>query len=343
LIARRSAHPDRQRYLSCVSALNTRPISKLASSLRGELITPELSARIQREIASLGIEHVPLRFTEQSASGKSFFEMALDSSGRAKKSNVLSEGEQRALAIACFLADAHVNESKGAIIVDDPVTSLDHQRMRRVANRFVAEAARGRQVIIFTHNLLFYQEVLRACADRSPQVPALPCLIQQSEGGFGLVSIDDQPWIAKKVKERERVLETQLKVIPDGLAPDSDELRKLAKQFYTDLRETWERGVEEVVLGGVVERFGTDVKTQSLKMVDIDDEDYRLIYFAMKRASERSGHDQAAAKQIDAPDKAQMASDLIELRSFIATHRKKMVAASERRKDLEHAPTASVV
>jgi len=343
LIARRDGLADRQRYLSCVSALNTRPISKLASSLRGELITPELSARIQREIASLGIEHVPLRFTEQSASGKSFFEMALDSSGRAKKSNVLSEGEQRALAIACFLADAHVNESKGAIIVDDPVTSLDHQRMRRVANRFVAEAARGRQVIIFTHNLLFYQEVLRACADRSPQVPALPCLIQQSEGGFGLVSIDDQPWIAKKVKERERVLETQLKVIPDGLAPDSDELRKLAKQFYTDLRETWERGVEEVVLGGVVERFGTDVKTQSLKMVDIDDEDYRLIYFAMKRASERSGHDQAAAKQIDAPDKAQMASDLIELRSFIATHRKKMVAASERRKDLEHAPTASVV
>lgn len=342
MIARRDGLAERQRYLSCVSALNTRPISKLASSLRGELITPELSARIQREIASLGIEHVPLRFTEQSASGKSFFEMALDSSGRAKKSNVLSEGEQRALAIACFLADAHVSESKGAIIVDDPVTSLDHQRMRRVANRFVAEAARGRQVIIFTHNLLFYQEVLRACADRNPQVPALPCLIQQSEGGFGLVSIDDQPWIAKKVKERERALETQLKVIPDGLAPDSDELRKLAKQFYTDLRETWERAVEEIVLGGVVERFGTDVKTQSLKMVDIDDEDYRLIYFAMKRASERSGHDQAAAKQIDAPDKAQMELDLMELRGFIAAHRKKTVAASERRKDLERAPQASV-
>jgi hypothetical protein len=342
MIARRDGLADRHRYLSCVAALNTRPISVLASSLRGELVTPELSARIQREIASLGIEHVPLRFTEQSASGKSFFEMALDSAGRAKKSTVLSEGEQRALAIACFLADAHVSNSKGAIIVDDPVTSLDHQRIRRVANRFVAEAARGRQVIIFTHNLLFYQEVLRACADRNPQVPVLPCLIQQSEEGFGLVSIDDQPWIAKKVKERERALDAQLKAIPDGLAPDSDELRKLAKQFYTDLRETWERAVEEVVLGGVVERFGTDVKTQSLKLVDIDDEDYRVIYFAMKRASERSGHDQAAAKQIDAPDKAQMESDLMELRGFIATHRKKTVAASERRKYLEHAPKASV-
>ncbi|AMK19631.1 MULTISPECIES: AAA family ATPase [Sphingobium] len=342
MVARRDGLADRHRYLACVAALNTRPISLLASSLRGELVTPELSGRIQREILSLGIEHVPLRFTEQSASGKSFFEMALDSASKVKKSTVLSEGEQRALAIACFLADAHVSESKGAIIVDDPVTSLDHQRIRRVANRFVAEAARGRQVIIFTHNLLFYQEVLRACADREPQVPALPCLIQQSNNGFGLVSVDDQPWIAKKVKERERALDAQLKAIPDSLAPDSDELRKLAKQFYSDLRETWERAVEEVVLGGVVERFGTDVKTQSLKLVEIDDQDYRIIYFAMKRASERSGHDQPAAKQIDAPDKKQMESDLMELRGFIATHRKKAQVVSERRKDLEQAPKAIV-
>lgn len=342
MITRRDGLADRQRYLACVAALGTRPISVLASSLRAELVTPELRGRIEREITGLGIDHVPLRFTEQSASGKSFFEMALASVGRAKKSTVLSEGEQRALSIACFLADAHVSESKGAIIVDDPVTSLDHQRIRRVANRFVAEAARGRQIIIFTHNLLFYQEVLRACADRNPQVPALPCLIQHSTNGFGLVSINDQPWIAKKVRERERALEGQLKSIPDGLAPYSEEMRRHAKQFYTDLRETWERAVEEVALGGVVERFGSEVKTQSLKMVDIDDNDYRTIFFAMKRASERSGHDQANAKQIDAPDKKQMGLDLLDLMNFIATHKKKSQAASERRKDLEKPPKAEV-
>lgn len=342
MLTRRNGLADRQRYLACVAALGTRPISIIASSLRSELVTPELRGRIEREIACLGIDHVPLRFTEQSASGKSFFEMALASVGRAKKSAVLSEGEQRALAIACFLADAHVSESKGAIIVDDPVTSLDHHRIRRVANRFVAEAARGRQVIIFTHNLLFYQEVLRACADRDPQVPSLPCLIQHSADGFGLVSINDQPWIAKKVRERERALEEQLKSIPEGLASDSEEMRRHAKHFYTDLRETWERAVEEVVLGGVVERFGSDVKTQSLKMVDIDDNDYRTIFFAMKRASERSGHDQANAKQIDSPDKMQMESDLLELRGFIATYKKKGQAAGDRRKGLEQPPKAAV-
>jgi len=342
MIARRDGLADRHRYLACVNALSTGAISRLATSLRRDLVTPELSKRIGEEILALGLEHIPLRFTEQSESGKSFFEVALANAGRAKKSTVLSEGEQRALAIACFLADAHVSESKGAIIVDDPVTSLDHQRVRRVANRFVAEAARGRQVIIFTHNLLFYQEVLRACADRDPQLPALPCLIQQSPEGFGLVSVADQPWIAKKVRDRERALEAQLKAIPDSLAPDGEEIRVYAKQFYTDLRETWERAVEEVVLGGVVERFGSDVKTQSLKMVDVDDEDYRTIFFAMKRASERSGHDQANAKQIDAPDKKQMQIDLNELKEFITAHKKKGQESSERRRQLEKAPLAAV-
>ena len=75
-------------------------------------------------------------------------------------------------------------------------------------------------------------------------------------------------------------------------------------------------------------------------MVDIDDNDYRTIFFAMKRASERSGHDQANAKQIDAPDKKQMESDLLELRGFIANHKKKGQAAGVRRKDLEQPPGA---
>ena len=96
-----------------------------------------------------------------------------------------------------------------------------------------------------------------------------------------------------------------------------------------------------MVLGGGVERFGTNVKTQSLKLVDIDDADYQTIFFAMKRASERSGHDQAAAKQIDPPDKKQMDANLLDLRGFIAVHRRKSQAAGERRKEMEQPPKAA--
>ena len=68
---------------------------------------------------------------------------------------MLSEGEQRALGLACFLADAVGQPVKHGIIVDDPVSSLDHVRLRRVANRLVREAASGRQVIIFTQIFCF--------------------------------------------------------------------------------------------------------------------------------------------------------------------------------------------
>ena len=78
------------------------------------------------------------------------------------------------------------------------------------------------------------------------------------------------------------------------MAPTHTEVR--SRTFCTDLRETWERLVEEVLLGKVVERFNSDVKTQSLKGVVVDDDDYVKIYWAMKRASERSGHDMASAR-----------------------------------------------
>lgn len=112
------------------------------------------------------------------------------------------------------------------------------------------------------------------------------------------------------VIKRINVLRERLKSF-EGMNDFSTEgWRRTAKDFYTDLRETWERLVEEVLLGKVVERFNSDVKTQSLKGVDITDEDYRLVFWAMKRASERSSHDMVAGKSIPVPTTADMEVDL---------------------------------
>lgn len=341
VLQRREALELRLSLLTCVAAVSTLPVSRLATSIRKELVTPELSRRVTEEIKALGLAHIPLKFGEKTERGTSFFEVALATDQRADKESVLSEGEQRALSIASFLAESHVAGRMSAIIFDDPVTSLDHKRLRKVAERLVGEAGNGRQIIIFTHNLLFYQEVLRACADRTPQVNALPCLIRQfSDDKFGLVTNGDQPWIAKKVKEREQHLQETLKTMPDGLLPDSEELRQVAKAFYTDLRETWERAVEEILLNAVVQRFGTDVRTLSLKGVEVTDEDYRIIFHAMKRASEYSGHDRAAGRQLDPPSKENMQQDLLELVGFRSTRQKRRAKLEEDRESVEKAPLA---
>src|SRR5450756_1627295 len=62
---------------------------------------------------------------------------------------IVSEGEFRAIALAAFLAELAQSSDRSAIVVDDPVCSLDHMHRRRVAEKLVKEAA-ARQVIILT-------------------------------------------------------------------------------------------------------------------------------------------------------------------------------------------------
>jgi hypothetical protein len=71
----------------------------------------------------------------------------------------------------------------------------------------------------------------------------------------------------------------------------------LVKSIRTDIRETWERLVEEVLLNGVIGRYQPEVKTQNLKGVVVDDEDHVRVYFEMGKASRSSGHDRAQGLQ----------------------------------------------
>jgi hypothetical protein len=124
--------------------------------------------------------------------------------------------------------------------------------------------------------------------------------------------------------------------------PDSDDFRRIAKDFYTDLRETWERLVEEVLLNGVVARFSSGVKTQSLKEVVVEDGDYQLVFANMKRVSEFSGHDMAAGRQLPSPALAEMQRDLEALDRYRnEVHRRKNDLRA-RRQALEEPPVARV-
>lgn len=343
-VDRRRALHATHLYKKCEAALNTGPLSRLMTSLRKELTSPDLKARIEAEIAGFALKHIPFKFSDETEKGASFFEMELATGKKAKKSRVLSEGEQRALSLACFLAETHVVGKRSGIILDDPVTSLDHGRVRRVARRLIEEAAKGRQIIIFTHNLVFYHELMLACVDRPKPVRALPCLIQQgATGEFGIVSIGDEPWVAQKVKEREQTLKAMIEAIPDDLGIASEDYRRHCTAYYAALRETWERAVEEIVLNDVVRRFGSNVGTLRLASVEVSDDDFMVIYRAMKRASEFSGHDQAAGRQIDIPTKDQMMSDWHELVAFRTTKAKANRAADERRKAMASAPPMAAI
>ena len=67
---------------------------------------------------------------------------------------MLSSGEQAALGTAFFLAELAVSAGRSAIVLEDPVSSLDHDHREYLARRLVEEAKK-RQIVIYTHDLSF--------------------------------------------------------------------------------------------------------------------------------------------------------------------------------------------
>ncbi|MDP3617342.1 MAG: AAA family ATPase, partial [Rhodoferax sp.] len=65
-------------------------------------------------------------------------------------------GEQRCLSIAAFFAELSTADDPSGIVFDDPVSSLDFQWRGSVAQRLVEESKR-RQVIVFTHDVVFFE------------------------------------------------------------------------------------------------------------------------------------------------------------------------------------------
>jgi predicted ATPase len=80
-------------------------------------------------------------------------------SDRHKLSEILSEGEQRVVALADFLAEAALRPRPTPMVFDDPVNSLDYVRLAYVAQR-IAQISQTRQVVVFTHNIWFAIELL---------------------------------------------------------------------------------------------------------------------------------------------------------------------------------------
>ncbi len=61
-------------------------------------------------------------------------------------------------ALAYFFAELHQSGSSSGIVFGDPVSSLDHYHRTAVAKRIVEESA-VRQVIVFTHDAVFFGEL----------------------------------------------------------------------------------------------------------------------------------------------------------------------------------------
>jgi hypothetical protein len=293
---------------SCVTAAGiTAPISKKATQISDRIATQEVVAALNAELESLNVHELKVVMKPASAKGKTQFKLALEMLGKHDAIQILSEGEQRSIAIASFLAEASLGKGLGGMVFDDPVSSLDHSRREYVARRIAKESC-SRQVIVFTHDLFFLNVLMHEARELKIE-PACRSL-RRAQAGFGIAD-ESMPFEGASTKDRVGILR-QMLVDAQRMRKENDEkgYRREAREIYAHLRMTWERAVEELLFNNVVVRFRKGVETNRLTKVTIEPSDVEIITTNMGKCSNYTGHDGAALANLAVPLPPEIEQDI---------------------------------
>lgn len=306
-------HEICRKLQACIDTLDTRAISRKSTELSRTTASQELADALNEELKRLKVHQLQVVMKPESPKGKTQFKLVLQLPGGNTPAAILSEGEQRAIAIASFLAEIKLGKGRGGIVLDDPVSSLDHRRRWEVAERLAIESL-TRQVIIFTHDIYFLC-ILEQKAEEF-KTTLTKNYIRRTAHGYGVHS-HDLPFDVLGTKDRLAQLRQELITVRKAQQNgEEDEHRRLTAFCYGRLRLTWERCVEEVLLNGAVQRFGEGVSTQRLKSVVVTDDDYREVDAGMSKCS-KFEHDAATTVgRLPIPEPDELEQDIARLAAW---------------------------
>jgi energy-coupling factor transporter ATP-binding protein EcfA2 len=170
-------------------SLSTRRITSKQNALSRAAVSDALEVQLIEELVAMKCEHLPVDTRFRGAVGSTVVQLILVGSRPAPELKaVLSEGEQRAVALAFFLAEIRCADHDGGLVLDEPVAALDDERRAYVAQRLVKEAA-NRQVVVFTYDTAFARDLAERAGEMD--VPHSRQSISRRDGVAGLVG--DQP------------------------------------------------------------------------------------------------------------------------------------------------------
>lgn len=322
-----------QALTEAVKRCNTAAVTKKLGELYEKTVTAELRAALQRELTELGLGTVKVVLEMSGQKGARMQQLKLAAEGqlgKVKLSGVLSEGEQRATALASFLAEIGLEKGRSGIVFDDPVSSLDHLRREQIANRLALEA-KSRQVIVFTHDLAFAWS-LREFADSHGATHAERHIYAagDSKGHCG-VSL---PFEAKRLDGRVNELREIAARAKAALEQNQDHAgyNDLVRGGYRRARDTWELLVEDLLFAGTVKRFRRSVDTKKLRYVVVEDHDVKAVYEGMTRCSNYV-HDGGAEAPIALPSPDEFMADVEKLGAAVGIIKARKDDVEKRRKE----------
>lgn len=295
---------EREALEGAKSAAATTGITKKILELSEESITEVVRDTFTRETDRLRLERVTIARTRVDKGALLHQPKLVGARQQVTLPRVFSEGERTALGLAAFFTEAHLDASKSALILDDPVSSLDHIRRAVVATRLAA-LAETRQVILFTHDVAFVADLKHEAAARDVPVAERSVMKSRADERKPGACTTTHPWKAKDVPARLNELRQELSRIGrESSAWDEKQYEEAIAVWAGNLSETWERIFSQEIVGPVLAEGGLEVRPLMVKVLArFSDDDHREFEGSYGRVSKwAKRHDKSAVVNYVAPD-----------------------------------------
>ncbi|MCK5863874.1 MAG: AAA family ATPase [Marinobacter adhaerens] len=304
---------------------NTKALSQKKGELAEALITDAFVQRFNSELKALGASQVKVDLVKSKVSkGRVLHRLQLRGASQNGLADVLSEGENRIVSIAAFLADVTGKSNKAPFIFDDPISSLDQSYEEAVVQRLI-ELSQDKQVIVFTHRLSLLGTVRHFAEKKTikPDVVSIrstdwgtgepaPIPLSQSDIKTALNTLMNQRYQdAKKASENGEFEHAEI----------------LLKSICSDFRTLVERSIENDLLCGVVQRFQRPVHTLKLKdLAKLKDADCNLLDSLMTKYSGFE-HSQPTESPVELPKPDDLLADMTSLKNWREEYAKRAASA----------------
>ncbi|MEW8552671.1 MAG: AAA family ATPase [Candidatus Thiodiazotropha sp.] len=294
---------------------NTMALSKKKGELAEALITDAFVQRFNRELKVLGASQLKVELVKtRTPKGKALHRIKLKETSHNNLADVLSEGENRIVSIAAFLADVTGRTYPAPFVFDDPISSLDQNYEEAVVQRLCSIASE-RQVIMFTHRL----SLLAMVQDYAKKVSIKPEIICIREEPWGTGEPGNTPLQAQKPLQALNTLINSELPKAKKLFNESgfDAYKSEAKAICSEFRILLERMVEYELMSDVVQRYRRAINTMGKisNLAKISEPDCKYFDDLMTKYS-RYEHSQPLEAPVTLPEPDELEADFNGLKQW---------------------------
>jgi ABC-type cobalamin/Fe3+-siderophores transport system ATPase subunit len=313
-------------YAKWLGYTSTRGITLRSTIVANKYLTKGYVDRFNIELKNLGAGYISVELVKLPArQGKSKYKIQLSglTTIGSSPNYILSDGEQRIVSLAAFLADSKANSQKAPFVFDDPISSLDYEFEKACVSRLI-ELSKTRQVIIFTHRLSLVSMVVD-----SPEADSEEISIRSYQGVCGLPSTI-KPYSGKPEKGLNALIEKHRQATKVFDEQGFDAYEPLGRAICSEFRTIVEKSVEVILLDEIVLRFRKSVMTgdkknnKLSKLLRIQHEDCDLIEDMMTRYSGFM-HSHSDEFPIEVPSPKVIAEDLERMSTWFKTFKSRQI------------------